>query len=104
MTVRRTENGIKYIHFHDKGCNEKKEKCKTNLLQKSALSVLPSVIYSNHVDKSFCPQRESTLMANPVVFEFSPETSVYEVLCIMSLCSTAQIWSNNSILATCVSP
>lgn len=68
MTVRRTENGIKCNHFHNKGCNEKKEKCKTSLMQKSALSVLPSVIYSNHVDKSFCLQRESTLIVNPVVF------------------------------------
>lgn len=25
MTVRRPENGIKYIHFNDKGCNEKKK-------------------------------------------------------------------------------
>lgn len=28
MTVRRTENDIKYIHFHDKGCNEKKKSAK----------------------------------------------------------------------------
>lgn len=25
MAIRRPENGIKYIHFYDKGCNEKKK-------------------------------------------------------------------------------
>lgn len=60
MTVRRTENGIKYIHFHDKGCNEK-EKCKTNLLLNSALSVLPSVTYSHQVDKNFCVYKANPL-------------------------------------------
>lgn len=56
MTVRRTENGIKYIYFHDKVC-----KCKTNLLLNSALSVLLSIIYSHHVDKNFCVYKVNPL-------------------------------------------
>lgn len=60
MTVSRTENGIKYVYFHDKGCNEK-EKCKTNLLLNSAISVLLSIIYSHHVDKNFCVYKVNPL-------------------------------------------